>query len=318
MSTQLMIKMANQRKVGQPLCFTANEANCSIKIVASGYASFSDIPYLTVSLDNGGHWSSYTGQSLSFNSADQSCILFRSSSTTTTSWNTGGGAFQFEIIGSVSASGDLTTLVNKNGNVQDLSGVSFSSLFSGCTTLVTPPELPSTILSNGCYSSLFSNCSSLIRAPKLPAKTLTTQCYYSMFRNCTSLKYAPELPATNLASRCYQQMFANCSSLISAPNLRATTLQSLCYAYMFQNCTSLQKSPYLAASTLVSSCYNSMFSGCSSLNEIYANFTSFVSGCTTNWVSGVAASGLFHKSQALSDTTRGVSNIPEKWSIVNL
>ena len=34
-------------------------------------------------------------------------------------------------------------------------------MFRGCTSLVTPPELPATTLANYCYSKMFNNCTSL-------------------------------------------------------------------------------------------------------------------------------------------------------------
>ena len=64
-----------------------------------------------------------------------------------------------------------------------------------------------------CYSSMFYGCTSLITAPELPATTLAASCYQAMFYNCTSLTTAPALPAMTLAHYCYQAMFLMCSSL---------------------------------------------------------------------------------------------------------
>lgn len=40
---------------------------------------------------------------------------------------------------------------------------------------------------NNCYSSMFSGCTSLTTAPELPATTLASGCYYGMFYNCRNL-----------------------------------------------------------------------------------------------------------------------------------
>ena len=141
----------------------------------------------------------------------------------------------------------------------------YQSMFYGCTSLTTAPELPATTLANYCYRYMFRGCSSLTTAPELPATTLAEYCYYSMFEGCTKLTTAPELPATTLTNYCYNSMLKGCKSLTTAPELPATTLTHSCYREMFRGCTSLTTSPELPATTLANSCYNYMFYGCTSL-----------------------------------------------------
>ena len=57
-----------------------------------------------------------------------------------------------------------------------------------------------------------------------------------------------------------------------------------------------------------------MFNGCTSLSSVEVAFTTWTSGATDNWLSGVAASGTFTCPDELPDT-RGASNIPEGWTI---
>jgi hypothetical protein len=73
--------------------------------------------------------------------------------------------------------------------------------------------LPVMNLARDCYQSMFSGCSSLTTAPELPATTLANSCYREMFYGCSSLTTAPELPATTLAKECYYQMFSHCRKL---------------------------------------------------------------------------------------------------------
>ena len=169
----------------------------------------------------------------------------------------------------------------------------YCHMFSGCTSLITAPELPSSTLANSCYDSMFYGCTSLTTAPELPATTLAYYCYGNMFDGCTSLTTAPELPATTLAERCYQNMFWGCTGLTTVPELPATTLTERCYSSMFSGCTSLTTAPELPATSLTEYCYNTMFSGCTSLttapelpattlalycyNKMFQNCTSLIS-----------------------------------------
>ena len=141
----------------------------------------------------------------------------------------------------------------------------YNSMFTGCTSLTTAPELPATTLAESCYNSMFSYCTSLKLVPDLPATTLAGNCYGAMFSSCTSLTTASELPATTLASNCYTNMFEGCTSLTTAPSLSATTLANSCYYSMFYGCTSLKLAPELPATTLATGCYQNMFFGCTSL-----------------------------------------------------
>lgn len=141
----------------------------------------------------------------------------------------------------------------------------YNSMFRGCKSLTTPPELPATTLANYCYQKMFSDCNALTTAPGLTATTLTNGCYEYMFECCKSLTTAPELPATTLHDRCYSYMFDNCSALTTAPALPATTLANSCYSYMFDNCFALTYAPILPATTLIDYCYQGMFMNCTSL-----------------------------------------------------
>ena len=59
-------------------------------------------------------------------------------------------------------------------------------MFSWCTTLVAPPQLPATTLTNGCYWYMFEQCG-IMKAPELPATTLVNECYGHMFEGCALL-----------------------------------------------------------------------------------------------------------------------------------
>ena len=192
---------------------------------------------------------------------------------------------RFYMTGTIRAYGNIQSLMNFD---QVCPSACYNDMFSGCTSLITPPLLPATILGNHCYAGMFRGCSSLIYAPALPAITLAEGCYSSMFQGCTSLSIAPDLPATTLADYCYTAMFANCSSLTDAPSLPATTLAF--------------------------TCYSAMFSGCTNLSSIAVTFTSWNNGIGY-WVYNVANEGTFYCPEQLDTTTRGVSHVPQGWTV---
>ena len=194
----------------------------------------------------------------------------------------------------------------------------FNRLFADNTKIISAENLslPATTLANECYRSMFIGCTSLTTAPELPATELAQSCYQQMFEGCTSMTTATELPATKLAQSCYSNMFSGCTSLTTAPELPAETLAQECYAKMFFGCTSLTTAPVLPATTLVYNCYQSMFRGCTSLNSITCLATDISAKyCTTDWVNGVASEGTFTKAASMTSWTTGDSGIPDGWTV---
>ena len=200
-----------------------------------------------------------------------------------------------------------------------LSPKCYASMFYGCTSLTTAPELPATTTYEYSYQAMFHSCTSLTTAPTsigVSSTIIADFCCYLMFESCTSLTKAPELPATTLANSCYSNIFQNCKNLTTAPELPATTLANSCYSNMFNSCTSLTTAPELPATTLAYSCYARMFYGCTSLSTITCLAIDIsASYCTENWVNGVAAIGTFKKHSNISSWTTGVNGIPSGWAV---
>ena len=94
-----------------------------------------------------------------------------------------------------SVSGDIMSLCSS-----DLYNSAFAFLFQNARNLVDASGLilPS-VTEAKCYSSMFYGCTSLTTAPELPATTLADGCYQSMFRGCSNLKYLKCL-ATNIST----------------------------------------------------------------------------------------------------------------------
>lgn len=215
------------------------------------------------------------------------------------------------------------TVAPSLASVTTLAGGCCYYMFAGCSSLTTAPIMPTAevpdavIINNGAYptyGNMFRDCTSLTIAPALPATTVGTYAYGYMFYGCTNLTTVPDLPATTLTQNCYQYMFYNCTSLVKAPEIKATVLASYCCRYMFSGCTNLKKAPVLLANTLKTYCYYYMFYNCSSLNYVKCLATSkSASNCTTNWLSGVAASGSFIRPIGVTWST-GTNAVPSGWT----
>lgn len=111
----------------------------------------------------------------------------------------------------------------------------YQAMFSGCSNLLSAPELPATILGYSPYRSMFSYCSSLVKAPSiLPATTLSGWAYANMFKGCTSLMDAPELPADTLTQACYYEMFSGCTSLKTIRCRAKVTANNATYQWLYR------------------------------------------------------------------------------------
>ena len=334
-------------------CVQEAELHCSPRTWANEYLTFvakADGTFkfsgnsVSYSLDNGETWTTLASNTNSPTVTAGNRIMWKATLSTTTN---GIGKFsstgQFDIEGNpmsllfgdefngkISLSNKMCAFKNLfsgNTNVVNAKNLSlpattlslqcYQSMFSGCTSLVTAPQLPATALTSNCYDSMFMGCTSLTKAPQLPATTLSDSCYQGVFKNCTNLTTVQSiLPATTLASNCYNSMFMGCTSLTTAPELPATTLTSNCYIQMFMGCTSLTKAPQLPATTLKTTCYTQMFYNCTNLNSITCLATDIsATNCTTMWASGVSASGTFKKAASMSSWTSGVNGIPNGWTV---
>lgn len=212
------------------LCFTAVEANSTVKLTKTGTPT---VVSLETSTDKS-IWTDYTIDTEITLTNIGDTVYFRNKSETTTGYSDDmSNYYQFVMTGEIAASGDVTTLINKNGTIDlTLAGdYCFYGLFEDCSSLTFSPSLPATTLTNYCYYNMFCG-SGLIIPPELPATTLADYCYSAMFIRCGYLTIVPELPATTLTNGCYSSMFA-LGSLFSPPELPATILADKCYEFMF-------------------------------------------------------------------------------------
>lgn len=285
--TDTLLDKKADKTLPEPLKFVATQANSSVGIVNNGTGQ---APNIEISTDGGVTWTTWNYSTIQLNSGGS--VLMRGMNKEGFS-KSNSKCSKFTTAGSIEVYGNIMSLIDYTQTVDIIPcDYCFYSLFNGCTSLTTAPELPATTLTRGCYSNIF--------------------------QGCTNLTTAPELPATTLARSCYEVMFYGCSALTTAPALPATTLADYCYAQMFQNCTSLTTVPELPATTLAGGCYYSMFWGCTNLNYIKCFATDIsATNCTNNWVSGIASTGTFIKDSTATSWPTGTSGIPEGWTGVN-
>jgi hypothetical protein len=167
------------------LCFTANTVWSTIQL----YKIWSPTAVtLEISID-GTNWTTYTIWDIITIGNIWDKVWFRNASTSTTqfslSWS---NYYRFAISGEVSASWDITYLLNKNGTNNLIGTYTFLNLFRYGNSLITPPSLPATWLVYWCYMNMFYGCSKLEVLPKLPATTMPDYCYNSMFYDCSKIK----------------------------------------------------------------------------------------------------------------------------------
>ena len=255
------------------LTFKLKSSSGAIEINKVGTASnlTANIEY---SLDRGLTWENYTFNGsqglhivLEKNYDKHGCDNIKFKGINTKFSHSSNTYYNFAMSGDFNARGDVTSLINGAGGDCALPNFAFDGLFSGCTSLLTAPKLPSTTLSKSCYRNMFKWCYSLKECPELPAMNLNEECYYVMFGNCNGLTKAPKLQATVMMKRCYGGMFQNASGLSDVSEINfssAVTLAEDCYANMFRG-TNLSAAPELQMKTMAKSCFRQMFSVCCAL-----------------------------------------------------
>ena len=223
------------------LCFTAREANSTVKMMSSGGPSVS-LEYST----DGVTWSPFVVGTTTVTLANiDDKMWLRATSTNSKMASSYDSSYNYFVMtGQIAASGNINSLLNG----QDPDAVTTAPMYA--------------------YPNLFRGCTALVDATDLmlPSTTASTNCYgHGMFRNCTNLVGGPTIMATNLLSISYtaENMFNGCSSLASV--------------------------------------------------KIYATGSSWNSMATSNWMTGVPATGTFYYNGTY--TGRGASYIPSGWTI---
>lgn len=172
------------------LKFTAEASDCSVAL--SIYYGNPYPIFLMYSVDNGLSWKNYgIGDVIPLISND-STVMFKASPSGNDGFSKSIDDFyHFDIIGDVSISGDISSLLNENLDSETiLNEYTFCGLFGMNTSIVSAKELILSHLSVGkyCYVQMFYGCSNLLYGPDICATTSELHAFEGMFAECSSLK----------------------------------------------------------------------------------------------------------------------------------
>lgn len=233
----LLIRKQEEELNIRAVCFKADgEQTVAITKVGSAPAITMQYSY------DGVNWDAWDLTPLPFGGSTK--VYVRGVNNARFATNGTSNTFTFGTDSYVYVSGIAEALLNGESEVLQYStAYTFKTLFKGQTALREADRLRFEAMSNSenCYRAMFSGCSNLLSAPELPATKLGYSPYRSMFSGCTSLIKAPSiLPAITIGAWAYGYMFNGCTSLVNAPELPAETLEHSCYYSMFSGCTSLK------------------------------------------------------------------------------
>ena len=151
--------------VAAPLCFTAEEANSTLRLDKVGSPNAISLETST----DGNTWTDYswtenTGDTLTLsNIGDKVYMRAKTENKTIGSSNT--DYYKFVMTGKIAESRNIQTLLKSDCSRTDAPAYCYKNLFNGCSSLTSAPRLPATKLYAGCYSNMFSGCTSLTTAP---------------------------------------------------------------------------------------------------------------------------------------------------------
>ena len=189
-----------------PLTLTAEQANSTVKLTASGSPTVSGLHYR---LGKSGTWLSYTiGDTITLTNTGD-CVQFWNSENTLSTASA--NRVTFALTGQIAARGNIQSLLNYSDTAPQYC---VYRLFFQSTALTSAPDMPALNLARSCYSGMYNGCTGLVNPPKvLPAKVLNIECYYAMFAYCSGFSTAPVIKAETLAQDSLSATFGGCSSL---------------------------------------------------------------------------------------------------------
>ena len=227
------------------LCFTAKEANSSIKLNKNGTPPEIHLQYSTDKVD----WIDYTDQTITVANIDD-VVYFRASDAGNEGFcvtENKNNHWSFTIpTGKFSVSGNIMTLLDNTGEKMEITQYyAFSGLFNGCTGLVDAGDLklPATTIDVAAYFDLFRECRDLTTSPKeLPALIAPQVAYANMFYNCTNMTSVPETVGTReYGQSACESMYLGCDNIPTTVTLKVTKFHPTAFNYIFYYTNSSNK-----------------------------------------------------------------------------
>lgn len=208
------------------------------------------------------------------------------------------------------------------------------SMFEGCTSLTTMPDIYTTILEKGdSLDYMFKGCTSLVTTKPFKIKHMNFNAdeyghlFLNTFEGCTSLTTAPQFSFTqlediNMITLVIGDTFNGCTSLTSCDwNFNFESIGSVTYLdlhHMFDGCTSLTTSPVITGSSKQIS-PNNMFNNCTSLSTIIWTNTALgpeYLGSFTEDISTLPAVGTLVLADSMTQEGWLGVIVPSTWTIM--
>ena len=141
--TDTLLDKKADKTLPEPLKFLAKQANSSVGIVNNGT---SQAPNIEISTDEGVTWTTWDYSTISLNSGGS--VLMRGINKKGVS-KSNGQYSTFTTTGSIEVYGNIMSLIDYTQTVDTIPcSYCFYSLFNGCTSLTTAPELPAASLTD--------------------------------------------------------------------------------------------------------------------------------------------------------------------------
>ena len=133
----------------------------------------------------------------------------------------------------------------------------------------------------------------------------------------SSLKYSTFVASSNGSSGGGKfRVEGDIMSLLSGEKKVTAIPAMYCFYRLFKDCDLLTAAPDLTAASLPMDSYAEMFSGCTNLGYVRCLATTLYHDSTADWMSNTSATGTFVKAGGAA-WPRGVSGIPEGWTVLN-
>lgn len=146
-------------------------------------------------MDNGATWTTHSnGTTISL--SDGESLMLRAVDTNPPFGTANYNYAKFIMTGTIKASGNVYTLLNKTGNISSIGRYGFTNIFDGCTSLIKAPQMVSSVT------------------------TVNFAGFEAFFRGTSITEFSWTVPASS-DSWSFTEMFAN-TNLKSAKNIKFT------------------------------------------------------------------------------------------------
>ena len=250
----------------QYLCFTAEEPNSTVSLMAKDSAPVVDL----MTSRDGDTWSPYTvGNTITLSNVGD-FVQFKAGPGGNQAMGTSSDGYNyFSMTGKVAASGNLVSLLDETCTMNEIVAPgAFRRIFFECMSLVKAPEIPFTKLSDYCFKEAFQKVS-ITETPMVQATVYGVRACDNMFSwntKLTKLNFTDK--PISISDNSFKGFFYNVASLVDVPEaIRVSTPSTSSFDALYQFCSSIKIPTSFYVNELPSSLFYNTYTGCSSLSQ---------------------------------------------------